>query len=173
MWLLAAAVAALGYALRGGCSLRARCLCGVLASALLYGVWGTQAKLMPSRDTESLVSEVCKVPLEQVALKVDDNEADMAAKAREGMSKGIRKWLHRAKVKFGSMEDTPADRRVLELWLGDEMKKDDMRDWDIVKMRPLVVEFMFIPGLEDIVAKQVRESMSKKALKRLMDTRPT
>lgn len=84
----------------------------------------------------------------------------------------IRQWLNHGLLKFGRLADTPADRRVLRLWLAEEMKKKDMRDADAVWIIPTVVELMFIPGAEELFADEVRNSLTATLLRDMLPRPP-
>jgi hypothetical protein len=84
----------------------------------------------------------------------------------------IRQWLNHSLLKFGRMVDTAADRRVLRLWLAEEMKKKDMRDADAVWIIPTVVELMFIPGAEELFADEVRNSLTAGLLRDMLPRPP-
>lgn len=119
-------------------------------------------------EVEHLVGEVVGLPV-----AVSAPEAGTPAPGPLPTGGAVRRWLDSAILKFGRMNDTPADRRVLRLWLAEEMKKADMRDRDAVRLIPLIVEFMFIPGVEDLMAKLVRESLAKGIIMDLHNDRLT
>jgi hypothetical protein len=79
----------------------------------------------------------------------------------------VGKWLTIAKLHFGEVRDTPADRIAVKRWLAEQMKGADMRDSDAVKYIPMVVELMWTPLIGDIVAARMRDSRVVAALKML------
>lgn len=74
------------------------------------------------------------------------------------LTQGVLKWLNAAKVHFGELRDTAADRICLKRWLGEKMKAADMRDKDALGLIPVVVELMFVPTIDDALAAQVKRS---------------
>lgn len=76
------------------------------------------------------------------------------------LTKGARKWLRKAKLHFGDLKDTTADRICLKRWLAEQMKGEDMRDKDACGMIPVVVTAMFIPTLDDVLGAQLADRKS-------------
>lgn len=142
-------------------------LLGVLVGgyALIARICRRRSDICP--EVEYLVGQVSGMPVSVL-------EASKGVSSPGPLPAGgaVRRWLDTAILKFGRMNDTPADRRVLRLWLAEEMKRADMRDADAVRLIPTVVEFMFIPGIEEFMAKMVRESCAKATLME-MYTAPT
>lgn len=68
--------------------------------------------------------------------------------------KAIRKWTRRARLQFGMLKDTTADRIVLRRWLAEQMKAEDMRDKDACRLIPFVVATFFLPTAEELEAAQ-------------------
>lgn len=137
-----------------------------LGCALLWRLASRVADICPA--VEELVANVTGVPTE-----VSDSVPRVPLPGPLPTGGAVRHWLDLAILKFGRMQDTPADRRVLRLWLAEEMKKADMRNADIVRHIPTVVEFMFIPGVEELMAKLVRDSATKRMLVDLAGNRMT
>lgn len=142
---------------------------GVLVTTILMAVLACSIILITRLSVRG--ARVC-APIEQLVGAVAEVEVHVA-KATQGVPApghlpvggAVRRWLDASILKFGRMNDTPADRRVLRLWLAEEMKKADMRDFDAVRLIPTVVEFMFIPGAEELMAKMVRDSCAASALR--------
>lgn len=133
----------------------------VVACAVIGGLCYTnKPPATHSRGAERLVCDVTRVP----GVVSGGEEVQCAQDARAAVSKVVREWVHKCILRFGRMDDTPADRRVLRLWLAEEMKKADMRDKDAVALIPTVIEFMYIPGQEELVALEIRSTMMKKAI---------
>lgn len=126
-----------------GCSYVAKAACGV-----------------PSEQYEALVAEVT-----QVEGLVQVNGRAVQKLGDHFRVQTIREWVHKVQMRFGSLQDTPADRRVARLWLSDELSKSDMRDSDSVMLIPVVLELCFIPNRGDIVAKGVKETRVSAILK--------
>jgi hypothetical protein len=144
VWLYMVAIGA-----RVGCWLPATVGFSTMVASVLY--YYTRPLDPPSVAVEGFVGAVTGIPT--------------SAGTDIKLSAATEKWLHRAILKFGRLQDTPADRRVLRLWLGGEMEKADMRHKDAVSLIPLVVEMMFIPGVEELVAARIRKSVLATMLK--------
>jgi hypothetical protein len=131
--------------------------------ALFARIFRRRSNICP--EVEYLVGQVSGMPVSVL-------EASKGVSGPGPLPAGgaVRRWLDTAILKFGRMSDTPADRRVLRLWLAEEMKRADMRDADAVRLIPTVVEFMFIPGIEEFMAKMVRESCAKATLLEMYTT---
>ncbi|APG76261.1 hypothetical protein 1 [Changjiang tombus-like virus 6] len=160
------AIVALRCGSRG--QLRAAATMAVVGAFFAFLTRCGRATTVHSGAVERLVSAVAGVDA-TVCADRDDNAAEGA---RTAVTRVVREWLNKAILRFGRMEDTPADRRVLRLWLGDEMKKADMRDKDAVAIIPTVVEFMFVPGMEELQADEIRCSMMKQGLIRAVTADP-
>lgn len=77
------------------------------------------------------------------------------------------KWIHKAKLHFGELKDTAADRICAKRWLAEAMKAADMRDVDAVCLIPLVVEMLFVPSVEEVFAHRLRHSRVAGVMKRM------
>jgi hypothetical protein len=75
-----------------------------------------------------------------------------------GLTQSAVKWVHELKMHFGELKDTSADRIVAKRWLAEQMKAADMRTKDAVALIPTVVELMFLPTLDELLAVMVRRS---------------
>lgn len=80
------------------------------------------------------------------------------------LTKSAVEWTQRAKLHFGVLQDTTADRICARRWLAEEMKKADMRDRDACGLIPVVVEMLLIPTVDDIFAQKIRHSRVAKAM---------
>lgn len=145
----------------------ARCLLVFLACGCALGALFRRRGAVICPEVEHLVGQVTGV-----AVTVDQASKGVSYGGPLPAGGAVRRWLDAAILKFGRMNDTPADRRVLRLWLAEEMKRNDMRDADAVRLIPTVVEFMFIPGVEELLAKLVRDSCAKQLLKDLAGNQP-
>lgn len=67
-------------------------------------------------------------------------------------------WIRKAKLHFGELKDTAADRICAKRWLAEEMKKADMRDKDACGLIPIVVEMLFVPTIDEVLAAKLRRS---------------
>lgn len=81
------------------------------------------------------------------------------------VTRPVREWFEQAYLRFGPLTDTQADRRILHLWLADEMKRATVRNKDAMLWIPLVVELMFIPTLESVYASMIARSGTARILK--------
>lgn len=77
----------------------------------------------------------------------------------------IMEWVHRLQLRFGGLQDTPADRRVARMWLADEMRTSDVRNADAVRLIPIVLELSFVPSQGDIIAKTLAATKTAAMLK--------
>jgi len=85
----------------------------------------------------------------------------------------VKEWVARVKLHFGQLADTPADRMVLERWLGRTMEDEygpkgkgarlvDRRQ--LRQLIPYIVEFALLPDVYQIEAKEfAKHSMVVKA----------
>lgn len=76
-------------------------------------------------------------------------------------------WIQRAKLHFGELRDTAADRICAKRWLAEEMKKADMRNKDACGLIPIVVEMLFVPTIDDVLAAKLRRSRVAGAMRSL------
>lgn len=159
--LVGGAAVAIGVAsLLGGrsgaaCSL-AMCALGGVGCA--YAV--ASAECTPSEVYETLVAEVAQV---DALVQVDGRALQKLGSHFRVQT--IQDWVHKVQLRFGSLQDTPADRRAARLWLSDELSQSDMRNSDSVLLIPVVLELCFIPNRGDIVAKGIRDTKVSMILK--------
>lgn len=88
------------------------------------------------------------------------------------LSKSTVEWVMRAKLHFGELKDSAADRICAKRWLAEEMKKADMRDKDACGLIPVVVEMLFIPTSDDVFAAKVRKSRVATLMRHLAGPKP-
>lgn len=106
---------------------------------------------------EGVVAEVLEVTNEttlgDVPLVGRLNANDLA------LSGFVRDWVWNAKLHFGELKDTSADRICLKRWLGEQMKASgSVRTCDAVHFIPTIVELVFIPGIAEVLAARVAQS---------------
>lgn len=77
-------------------------------------------------------------------------------------------WIQRARLHFGELKDTSADRICAKRWLAEKMKEADMRDKDACGLIPIVVEMLFIPSINEILAAKLKKSRVAGALKAMV-----
>lgn len=148
--------------------------CGVTAAAFgCVCVWcflrGASVEVPCPVSVEATVSKVLGLASEveingiTASELLSDNERDRA--------KGIRRWVHRAKLHFGEVKDTPADILCVKRWLAEQMKADDVRDKDARRMIPMVAVLCTVPDRDDIAANMVRQSTVVQHARRLAGPR--
>lgn len=76
--------------------------------------------------------------------------------------KALAKWIVMARVKFGAISDSKANRLVVDQWVRETMDKSRMRKVDILKVHPMVCEAVFVPSHSQIAAKRWRHSSEVK-----------
>jgi len=120
------------------------------ACTMLYSAQGVDP---PPESVEALVAQVADVHPDVMV-----NGRHIGVAPDQFRTRTIREWVERAKLRFGGSQDTAADRRVIRMWLADEMKQADMRTSDAVRLIPVVLEMVFLPGAGDIEAASVKQS---------------
>jgi len=80
------------------------------------------------------------------------------AEVRQALIRPMREWFCAAYLRFGRLEDTPADRRTVHRWLADEMKAGNVRNKDAMDWIPAIIECMFIPTAGEVYATMVAKS---------------
>lgn len=161
-------------------SLRFAVVAGALVAALECG---------PARLWALLVAVLAAIALAMAdpAIGVTDEIEELAANAMgvsefvtvggarlqcEGAKftgRVIHDWVCKAKLHFGDLKDTPADRTVVKRWLAEQMKAADMRDKDAIALVPVVTELVWVPLESDVVAARVKRSKVVAAMKMLCD----
>lgn len=96
-------------------------------------------------------------------------EEHLSHRNRE-LSRAAVEWIMRAKLHFGELKDTAADRICAKRWLAEEMKKADMRDKDACGLIPVVVEMLFVPTADDVFASKIKRSRVARTMKLLAET---
>lgn len=81
-------------------------------------------------------------------------------------------WIQRARLHFGELRDTAADRICAKRWLAEEMKKADMRDKDACGLIPVVVEMLFVPTIDDVLAARLRRARTAGVMRSLVGSSP-
>lgn len=141
-------------------------LCGTggklvsVAAGTVAGValcqWAKPPEGLTPDVMEAAVADVVQVA-DVTTISGQQAEAHLDSEWRE-LTSAARKWLMKATLHFGEMRDTPADRIVLKRWLAEQMKKEDMRDKDACRLIPTVVELMFVPTIDEVLAHAIRRS---------------
>lgn len=91
------------------------------------------------------------------------------------ISKCVRKWVVLAKLRWGHLADTRADRTCLARWLAEEMVKEgpdqerDMRHKDRFQIVQLAVEMFFVPTAEELLAAAIKKSAVVRGMKSLAE----
>lgn len=154
MWCgpLAGAVASSACVLVAGTG-RASLLAALVTANVVATTFVCLAKevVSPSEEHEALVAEVA-----QIEHMVSVGDRPIRSVTDANTSRVIREWVEKLKLRFGSLQDTPADRRVAKMWLADEMRQSDMRTKDAVRLIPIVVELGLLPNQGDIIARNLR-----------------
>jgi len=142
---------------------------------VIAAAWVTKA---PPADTLPDVVEANAAKMAGVASEVTVNGVSastlVTGRAKE-MSKIVRKWVVLAKLRWGHLQDTRADRTCLARWLAEEMVKDgpekekDLRHKDRLAVVQLAVEMFFVPTAEELLAQAIRRSAVVQGLKSLRD----
>lgn len=96
-----------------------------------------------------------------------DQQLDEEDKA---LSRAAVDWIQRAKLHFGELRDSAADRICAKRWLAEEMKKADMRNKDACGLIPIVVEMLFVPTTDEVLAAKLRRSRVAGAMRLLAGT---
>lgn len=156
-----------GFVVSSACVLTAgtgrASLCTALVSANIVATTLTllaKESLVPSEEHEALVAEVA-----QVEHMVKVGERAIKPVTDQAVSRVVREWVEKLKLRFGGLQDTPADRRVAKMWLADEMRQNDMRTKDAVRLIPIVVELALLPNQGDIIAKNLRGTRTAELLR--------
>jgi len=151
--------------------------CGIVGLLLSAALCAAALATRPAApDTLPAVMEANVAKMAGVA-----SEVTIDGKAASGLvqgeakrvSKCVRKWVTLAKLRWGYLADTRADRTCLARWLSEEMVKEgpdqekDMRHKDRLQVVALAVEMFFVPTAEELVAGAVRRSAVVRGLKSL------
>lgn len=125
-------------------------------AALAVGVAIAAPAVGTAAVIEGMVAEVLEVTAET---SVGGTPVQGRLGANElAMSGFVRDWVWEAKLHFGELKDTTADRICLKRWLGEQMKAGSVRKSDAIHYIPMIVELVFVPGIAEVLAARVAQS---------------
>lgn len=109
---------------------------------------------------ERLTATACDVGLVVQGVEAPERLNKLAAMSSE--------WVYRARVHFGTLDNTSADRKALERWCGEEIRKEhkDMRYKDVYCVVQMVCATYWLPREEDVVA----AGMARSGVAQVMST---
>jgi hypothetical protein len=110
-----------------------------------------------------------------------DGEQIVRVDPTVAMNRGVETWFQEAWCRFGTVADTPAERRIIHNWLSEEMGKaqrapvapgndqdaaqGSVRKADRMVWIPIVIEMMFIPTRHQVYASLLAQSKTVRAMK--------
>jgi len=145
LWNLGAALLAVMFGLRKGYAVP------VFAGGVMSLAAACLPYYHPPSVADKLVASVAEVDVELSGGAAKSNPAEFRACTAQ-------KWVDTLLVRWGRPRSTDADKRAMLIWLGEEMKKANMRNRDIVRLAPVVFELSCLPGAGDLMAREVKLS---------------
>lgn len=99
------------------------------------------------------------------------NSAHAALLERTGLPVRLAsEWHYRARLNFGRLDQTEADKKCLQRWLGDKIHAEhpDMRTKDKVAMIDLILALYWVPRDSEIIAEMAANSGPAVILRSMM-----
>jgi hypothetical protein len=115
--------------------------------------------IVPTPEIEVLVEQVLEEHSNDDDIVIIPDQRD-PPKSRGRVSENrvsfVQKMIDAVFVELGTVKDTEANRLVISKIARDEMKKQNVRNCDIRRNVPLIVELYFVPTISEFEGKMAR-----------------